>query len=436
VDWGEILLPEADGTGERRNGTRNGWLRCSKYWLPSLLAVVLVAGLAPSTAAYALWGDRLELFAAQGLTRDDNVFRISSQSDPATDLGTSSKDDVYHTTSFGFNLDLPVSRQRFLGGVAWDDRRYDRFSVLNFTGRHGRAVWQWQAGNELSGELGHRQTRALASLANVQSGVQSSTPNPLETHRTHINATYLLTPRWQLRGELSRLDQSNEVPALQVNDIRLDAVDLTVTYATPARNQIALGLQLANGDLPNPFPVAGSLVDNSYQQRGVNLATAWTITGKSHVSVQTGWVDRSYAQLPQREFEGAEFHVQYDWQPTGKLALTALAQRRISTVEEINVGFVRVKGVALRPMLRPTEKIQVSAELEYSDRDYLGDPGLVLGTVPARTDRVRSAGLMVHYRPMRTVTFDMALRRETRSSTAAFGDYVANIFSASVRVGF
>src|SRR6266850_2222568 len=186
-----------------------------RRWLREFGAAIIVAGvLAPVTDAVALWDDKLELFVAETVTRDDNVFRISSGLDPAA-LGLSSKGDTSSTTSFGFNLDVPVSRQRFQGGVTWNKTRYDRFTVLNLDGHQGRGTWLWQLGNDISGQLGYMDTLVLASLANVQSGVQSSTPNFLTTRRAFFNAVYLLTPSWRLRGEAGRLKQSNEVPERQ-----------------------------------------------------------------------------------------------------------------------------------------------------------------------------------------------------------------------------
>src|SRR5207237_5054904 len=118
-------------------------------------AAIIAAGvLVPATDALALWDDKLELFAAQTLTRDDNVFRISSDL-PAAVLGLSSKGDTYSTTSLGFNLDVPVSRQRFQGGVTWSKTRFDRFTILNWDGYHGQGTWLWQLGNDSSGQLGY-----------------------------------------------------------------------------------------------------------------------------------------------------------------------------------------------------------------------------------------------------------------------------------------
>jgi hypothetical protein len=45
-------------------------------------------------------------------------------------------------------------------------------------------------------------------------------------------------------------------------------------------------------------------------------------------------------------------------------------------------------------------------------------------------------GLTVSYRPTRSIALQVALHRETRASTAAFGDYVVNVASVTGRIGF
>lgn len=428
------MLPEAGIRGERRGGAGGGSPRRAGSWLQSLGAAFLLIGcLTPATDANALWGDRLELFVAEAVTNDDNVFRISSQRDPAAVLGSPSKGDTYHTTSFGFNLDVPVSRQRFLGGLTLNNTSYDRFTVLDFDGHDGRAVWKWQIGNELSGQLGYTETLALASLANIQSGVQSSTPNPLKTQRMFVNAAQMLTSRWRLQGELSRREQSNGV--FQENDIGINGTDLTVSYITPADNQVGVNLRVEDGRFPNGQTVGIDVIDNDYRQQSVAAVLGWTLTGHSRVNARAGWISRSHDQLAERDFTGPIFHAAYDWMATGKLTLSATAQRDVSAAEQVNTSFVLIKGVALRPTLRLTEKIGISGILEYSDREYFIDPRLVFGAVPP-SEKVRAAAVTTTYRPLRTVMLEMNWRRESRSSTIAFGDYLAEIVSVSARIGF
>jgi len=411
----------------RARAVRYGGLFRRAFFLPALIA----AGALVPPKALALWDDKLELFVSESVTHDDNVFRVSSGVDLAPVLGTSSKGDTYQTTSLGFNFDVPVARQRFRGGLNWNDARYERFSFLDLTGRNGRAEWLWQLGNDLSGQMGYSETLALASLANIQGGVQSTTPNPLLTRRAFFNAAYLLTPRWRFQGEASRRKQSNEAPAFQANDVIVDGGGLAVSYVSPANNQIGLSMGVEEGRFPNQQL---SLFDNAYRQQRVAVVTDWTITGHSRVRARVGRVSRSHDRSPQRDFEGAAFHAEYDWKPTGKLTLTAVALRDISAVEEVNTSFVLVEGVALRPTLRLTENVNVQGNFEYSNRDYLGDP--LLGSTPVRSERVRAAGLTVAYRPLRTVTLEIAMRRESRSSSVVSGDYELNVVAVSARMGF
>jgi exopolysaccharide biosynthesis operon protein EpsL len=407
------------------------------FRLRGLRAVIILAGIfSPVTDAVALWNDKLELFAAERITYDSNVFRLSSGVDPATVTGSSSKGDSYATTDLGFRFDVPVSRQRFLGDWAWNDNRYNKFTELDYLGHHGRAVWEWQAGNDLSGELGFAESQSLASLANLQNGTQSSTPNPLYRRNSFFNAAYMLTPRWRLKGDLTKSKEENGAPEFQVNDGSINGTGLTVSYITPAANELGVNVRFSDASYAIRQPVAGSLIDNAYRQRNVALVFAWTNGDKSRLRAQLGQVNRSYDELPERDYQATTYHVAYDWKAIGKLTLTAEARRDISETEEVYTGFVFLQGVALRPAFQLTQKMTLSAALEYNKWDYLGDPGLALGTVQPRTDKVRSAVLFLTYRPLQHVSLEASVRRDTRTSTADFGDYETNIISASARIGF
>jgi hypothetical protein len=327
-----------------------------------------------------------------------------------------------------------------VGGAWVNDNRYDQFTVLDFTEVHGRAAWHWQAGNDLNGRIGATTDRALASLTNVQEGVQLGTPNALRTRKAFLDAAYLLTPRWRLRGEVIRLEQANAVAALTVNDMTSNGTGLELSRISPAGNQVGLALQAQDASLPNLQPVGASLIDNSYRQTRVRLVTDWTLSGRSHLIASAGKVSRSYVQLPERDYETGIFHAAYEWKPTGRFTLLATAQRDIGAPDEINagvnVGFVLDQGIALRPVYQVTEKVSASGVLGLSEWEYLGDPGQTPGTVPPRTDKVRNVVLAFAYQPVRILRLVLALRRETRTSTADLGDYEVEVASLSARLAF
>ena len=355
--------PHKDGEGQTPGSIPCRSQDGAFIWKCGLKAVLITASvLAPVSNAAALWKDKFEVFVGGAVTHDDNVFRLSNASDPAAVLGSSSKEDTYTTTSLGFRLDLPVRRQRFLAGLRWDQHRYDRYSVLDFTDHDGQAIWKWQAGNDLSGELGYTEKLELASLSNIQGNVQSSIPNPLKTQREFLNAAYMLTPRWRLRGEMSRDKQTNTV--FRVNDIGIKGADLTASYVTPADNQVGVNLRVADGNFPNGQTVGTEVIDNDYRQRTVAAVLDWTLTGHSRMSARAGRINRNYQQLSERDFDGPMYRVAYAWTPTGKFILTAIAQRDISTDEQVNTSFAYVRSVTLYPTLRLTEKFDLSGELE------------------------------------------------------------------------
>jgi len=405
---------------------------------------IAVAGLfLPAAKAFALWDDKLTLFAEEKAARDDNVFRISKNAAPE-DIGASSRGDTYRTTSLGLNFDVPVSRQRFQGAFARNDTRYDQLTVLDFTGHEGRAMWLWQLGNDASGQLGYTETLALASFANIVSfaNPQSSRPDPLKTRQAFFSAAYLVTPRWRLNTGVSGLELTNGDPARQSLDLDVLYTEVALSYVTPANTSVGLSARTEDGRYPK------GLVDNAYRQTSAGVVADWTPTGASHLSARADRLSRRYADMSLQTFDfvGHTARAQYDWKPTGKLSLAAVAQRDIYPYQDIGSSFVLVKGVTLRPTLSVTEKIDVSGTFDYSVREFLPSPGQTSGSSPSRTDRVRSGTVTLAYRPARSLTFLLSAQREGRSSNFVSDptaspvvlpvDYVVNVISISARIAF
>jgi exopolysaccharide biosynthesis operon protein EpsL len=394
----------------------------------ALVAAWLAAGaLAAAGEARALWDDRLELSASHAVYRDDNVLRLPQDAGAAA--------DNYRITSLGVRLEAPVGRQRLHGALALSRVRYDTFDRFDFDGHDASALWQWRPGDERQGALGVSQRRALASLASVQDGVQSTVPNVLTTRRAYASGETLIAARWQLALEASRLEQGNAAAERLPNDLELDRGEARFAYASRAQNRLGLRARQSRGALPNPQQVAGMGVDNSYRQRELGAFLDWRPGPHTRLRAHAGRVRRAYEQLPVRDFEGGIWELTLDWAPTGSLELAAIAQRDISDSEEINVSFVLAERIALQAKYRPGAHTELNAALQTSDRRYLGDAAQVLGAAPARSERVSSAGLAVSYLPHPRVTLSLSLRRERRASEMAGMDYTANVASVGARIG-
>src|SRR6185503_18977709 len=82
--------------------------RRMKHWNSRAAWPLAAVLLAPLPAA-ALLNDRVEVFAAENVTYDNNVFRLSPSLDPRTTIGRDQRSDWVSTTSLGVNVDVPWS---------------------------------------------------------------------------------------------------------------------------------------------------------------------------------------------------------------------------------------------------------------------------------------------------------------------------------------
>jgi exopolysaccharide biosynthesis operon protein EpsL len=386
---------------------------------------VLAAGLvAPAPSAFALLGDRLEVFAAETFTYDSNLLRISKAANAFGAIGSSDLSDIYFTTSAGFNLTVPVGRQVFVGGYAINRIDYSRFSDLSYTGREGRGIWFWRLGNSLSGEVGFTDTKMQATFVNFTTRIK----DPVTTQTGFANAAFLINPSWQLRAGVDGLHQEHGEASRQEQNINVTGTEGGLNFISRRGNTLGLLVRNDEGRYPNRQL---GVFDNAYTQKTVAAVLDWAITPASRVSGRLGHAKREFRTLSNRDFSGGVGRAVYDWTPGGRFSLRAVAQRDISAYEDIRSSFVLVTGVALLPAYRLDDKLSFGGIADISKRQYLGDP-----TGATRNDRVHTLGINATWLPTRNTSVIASLTRETRSSSVQFSDYEAWVIFLRGRISF
>src|SRR5215204_3742739 len=114
---------------------------------------LFAAALTGAAPALALFDDRVEVWAAENVTHDSNVLRLSKKLTPQS-AGASQLSDTIYTTHLGINANLPVSQQLFTAEYTRYRSNYKYFDDLDFTGYTARAHWQWLWGQDKNGTLG------------------------------------------------------------------------------------------------------------------------------------------------------------------------------------------------------------------------------------------------------------------------------------------
>src|SRR3982751_3579884 len=175
-----------------------------RNFLPFFL---FVAGLTGAGPAAALFDDRVEIWAAENITHDSNVLRLSRKLTPES-AGASQLGDTIYTTHLGITANVPVSQQLFTAEYTRYRSNYQYFNDLDFTGYTARAHWQWLWGQDKNGTLGYAATQGLASFANIQ----GREPDLVEARQAYFTGNWLMTPRWKATTALNAVETRHSDP--------------------------------------------------------------------------------------------------------------------------------------------------------------------------------------------------------------------------------
>ena len=378
-------------------------------------------------SARAFFADQVELWAAQNITHETNLLRLSKNVDPAS-VGAQQLGDTYNTTKLGVSADIPVSLQHFLAAYTWQYTRYDTYSNLNFRGHLASLDWAWMVDHRFYGTLGANDSRGLASFSNIQRNAQD-----LVTTRTaYASGNWKATPSWRgsTRLEWGKSEHSDELRS--VNDIETVSGELALAYVTREENTVAAVARAERGKRPSTIGPGPIPIDNTYRQTAMGATTAWAFTPHSRLDGSLFFVHRGYDADTRRNFSGLTGRALYTWMPTVKITVVSAIYRDIGPAEDVTTSFVLATGAYVRPKWDITEKVSLQANVEYDRWEYRGDP-ILGGTF---THRLRTYGASIAYRPTRKSVVNAGYNREVRVSDLFTGDYEAGIFFVEGRLGF
>jgi exopolysaccharide biosynthesis operon protein EpsL len=388
--------------------------------LRTLLPATLLAF--PLTAS-ALFNDRVEVFAAENVTWDSNIFRLDDRTGQVQSDRTS-------TTSLGVTANVPYSLQRFQFAYTWFATRYQKNSQLDFDGHTVRAAWLWSITPRFTGDVGYGESETLASFSQF---IGSRTRDVVKTRQGYGNAVWFATPSWRVHGAAGISDQEHTDPARKIFDIETATGETGLTYVTAQDNRIGVAVRAERGKPKQPPNLLAGGVDNAYHQRGLGVVGHWAVTGHSTVDGRLEYTKRDFDNDSRRNYSGPTVRLTHTWTPTGKIEVLTTLRREISPIEEVqSSNFVLVKGVSVKPRWNLTDKVTLTGSAEYATWDYRAD----LISTTAYQHRIRSAGVSAIYRATPRVLLQGGWLRERRTSSLAVADYDVDLFSIEGRISF
>lgn len=369
----------------------------------------------------------MELWAAENVTHETNLLRLSKRIDPAS-VGAQQLGDTYNTTKLGVSADVPVSLQRFQASYMWQATHYNTFSNLDFRGHLATASWAWAIQQKFYGTLGFNDSKTLASFSNIQRNAQDL----VTTRQAYASANWKLAPTWRPSGRLEWGRSEHSDALRSANNIETTSAELALAYITQLDNTVAGVGRAERGRRPSTSGVGGLLVSNTYRQTGLGATAAWVFDPHSRLDGNVFFIRRTYQEDTRRNFAGVTGRALYTWTPTVKTTVVAAAFRDIGPAEDVTTAFVLASGAYIRPRWDVTEKVSLQANWEFDRWHYIGDP--ILGG--DFSHRLRTYGASIAYRPTRKSFINAGVNRETRSSDLPTGDYDAEVIFIEGRLGF
>ncbi|MDO9204582.1 XrtB/PEP-CTERM-associated polysaccharide biosynthesis outer membrane protein EpsL [Methylotenera sp.] len=364
---------------------------------------------------------------------DDNLFRFSSSEQAKATFGSSNTSDVVKRVDLGVVVNLRLSRQLVTLSSSINESRYDRFDILNNTGKSNKLNWSWRLGNDLYGEVSASENEAISGFNEINKRVK----NLRTTSRQLANINWNLQPSWTLSATREYGKSENELSSLNALNREDDIYEAGIRYQNQRGTQLGVAYRVSDSTFPNRSGFEQVFYGDESSKKEIVVNAVWLPSAKTRVSTRLSNVNLDIKNLPQRNFNGISQRWSLDHSFTSKANVNLTAYQDIAPVDDIISTYVKVTGFSVNPSWILTDKIAVQAGLGYEERNYLGSAGILLSSVEFdRYDESKLARVSLTYTPTMKSLVALQYQGEKRESNASNANYQYNNINFSMRYDF
>jgi hypothetical protein len=188
---------------------------------------------------------------------------------------------------------------------------------------------------------------------------------------------------------------------------------------------------------PSGTPILGpngTPADNSFKQNEIKGRINWILTGKSRLQFLGGWVERNNAFFSNRDFNGFNARLVYNWRPTGKIGVTLSGWRETAAAQNLTANFSLNEGVSIAPSWSLTEKINITGDFSYVSRKFDRFSRNTDALFPTGTKNTfTTASMKLTYTPYYGIEISATAYHNGLSSNSPLGDFNANGANINLR---
>jgi hypothetical protein len=375
--------------------------------------------------------------AAQGFTRDSNVFRVAT--------GQPETADTFSTTSLLAGADLPFGRQRFRADLAGHHNKYRDNDQLDHTGYAATVGLDWETIERLSGRIGYTTNRSMAPFG-ADDGPALTTENLATTQEFVLAAQLGLVSLLSLQAAAKHRELDYSAVEYNYLELKQDSIEAGVLYRPSGLLTLGAAVRHTKGEYPFAVQTSpGVFETDEFDRNDFDLTASWNATGLSTLHGRLSYTKESHDVVGSRDLSGVTGALSWDYKPTAKLAFTTDIIR--DTGAESAFSTVAVGGqtgsssqlssiLQLRALYEATAKIRFDASARYVERELVNTFGLPSGALStnAGSDRTSQVKLGVNYAPVRNGLLGCSAGRERRTSSSTVSySYSANVSNCFVQ---
>ncbi len=385
-------------------------LQAALACLALVMPAICLAQLAPAAATpgFSIGAGLLSQY-------DSNVTRVP------TDAGAGS---WINEASALVGFDQTYGRQHVFASADVGRVLYKQLSQYNYTAEDLRGGWHMNLPESADAALDVSRAVQLARFADLNSVAR----NVISTETARAVFDYPVATAWRpiVGGTATRVRNSNGADTAA--DLDTAGVDGGIRYQTGSENQVDLVASALHGSYPDAEP--GAQV-SPYHDKAADLRVKWRFSGSSTVFGRVGYQQRHYEFPVFPNFSGPAYDMTYVWEATARTSLTLLVLRHTGATGDNQYLSSVTRTYSLSPTYAVTSKIQVQAQFELSQFDFL-----TAANVPSRNDRVHSAGAHAVWTPQRWLKVSLGQTWEQRASNLSAYDYLDRITSLQLQATF
>lgn len=367
-----------------------------------------------------------------GALRDSNLFRLSSNADPQSQIGSDERAVTVGRIGAGLRREVLTGGGQSLQLQANGDQySYEGFHELDHFAYGLRGQYLWIYNRDLSGNIGYERQRRLIDLGAIQRPLRDL----ITSQRAFADVLHVPVPALRLRGaaEFDRAEHSQPpsgTPNLQSATLRAGA-----EYVSRLDNALGAEFRLTNGE--SPFVPVGSsgTVDNDFRETEVALVGIWMRTGSRAVA-RVGHTVRKYEVATSSNFSGSTGRLAVDWTPTSKTGLELTLYREPRSIVDASATYVLTSGISLGPRWAYNPSFAFRALALRENQRYAGDQNAAVLGAPQRDETVKSLRVGAAWEPRRLAQLSLAVEWGERSSNVALRDYSYRALVANATLGF